>query len=144
MKSPGRVRRELDQIRDAASTIAEQARQLAKEYEEAYDAGIRSLRSGAGTWGDSRSRGSHSDPTGDSATSYEYRRLRSCTSYVARRIQAAGRRARGAIDELTTALTALHDAWLDLDPDLREQRRAQRESARAVVEAAESATDPAA
>jgi hypothetical protein len=135
IQSPARVRRELALMRAEAALLASRAKQLAKEYEEAHDAGIRSLRSGTGSiGGGGKTKGSHSDPTREAAGSYEYRRLQDCSAYAARRVKAARGKLGGAIRELTEALEALHGGWLDTDPDLREDRRAKREAAREIAD----------
>lgn len=125
-----RVRPDLVQIRVRAERISSLARALAREYEEAHDAYLRSLRGGLRSL---PRKGSKSDPTGETALAGDYHRLQSVLGFVARRVEAARKKMGGALAELEHALgdaeSGLHGAWLDTDPDLRDDRRAKRAAA---------------
>lgn len=128
---PGRVRADLVYIRTLADEVAARARDLAREYEEAHDAYVRSYRSGIRSV--PRSGGAVSDLTGETALAGDYHRMQRVLGFVDNRITASRSKMVSALRELDRALgddrDGLHGAWLDTDPDLRDDRRDRRRAA---------------
>jgi hypothetical protein len=125
MPSPERVRRDLLRAQKVGLELATLADELAIAYEESYEAGLR-----AGRGGDMPRLGSSfrkTDPTGDIAASADHRRIRGSVRFAARRARAARR-------YLEEAAQALHEAFLDTDPDLRRDRADKRAQVRVAVE----------
>ncbi len=131
---PGRIRAELSSLKALAADVTSSAEDLAREYEEAHDAYMRSYRSGVRTLPHG---GAAGDPTGETALSPDYARMQSALGFVGRRISSAHRKMAAARHELERALGSevdgLHGAWLDTDPDLRRDRRERRAAALAAV-----------
>ena len=131
---PGRVRADLNYIRAVAEEVAVRAKDLARDYEEAHDAYVRSFRSGVRSLPRG---GGVGDPTGDTATAGDYRRMQSVLRFVDNRVSAARSKMVSALRELERALgddrDGLLGAWLDTDPDLRDDRREKRAAVRAAT-----------
>lgn len=117
LPSPEQIRRDLRDIYVACG-------ELAKRYEEAYDA---ALTRGGGGHVETSGRGwagfEDKDPTGETAVvSWDPRHIRSAVRYV------PGAIGRAAV-ELERATERLQSAFLDTDPDLRADRLEKRQAA---------------
>ena len=124
----GMMHSDLARMRRDLKALDVLAVQLSREVDEAHDAGIVSLRSGVRSVPPKGA--SASDATGTSATSYEFRRLQSAGTYVANRVSRATKATGQAHKALEDAIKAIHNAWLDTDPDLGPDRRADHRAAR--------------
>ena len=133
MKRQQNVRRELDSVIRYADMIKAQAIALRREYAEAEDAGLLSLRSNTG--GAIPTKGSVSNQTAASAGSYEFQRIQGARRHMGFKVTQALKHMSGGLANLGEASRTLHGAWLDTDPELGPDRRRRRK------EAAEAASE---
>ena len=137
-RRPGRVRSDLSQVRSLAEEVGSKAKRLAKEYEEAYDAYLHSLRGGMRVI--PKKGGAHADPTGNTALSGDYRAMQGVLKFVSNKAQDARGKLAAASLALDAALgdagvgphggNGLHGRWLDTDPDYKRDRRDAKIAAR--------------
>jgi hypothetical protein len=95
-----------------------------RDYNQAFDAGLTALRSGTGKLG-TRSNGSDTTAQGG----YEFHRLQGASRFAAKLIMDAELDLMRAIQRLERAGSAIHNGWLDTDPDIGMERRERRSAA---------------
>jgi hypothetical protein len=94
-----------------------------KEITLAHNAGLSALKSGTGKLGQ---RGTGSDTTAQGG--YEFHRMQGASQYAAGQIYEAEGWLREAERALERAGDAIHNGWMDTDPDLGPERRAIRQA----------------